>query len=89
MSCWIKATRLLLISNEQGEVRHDGTILKKININSEELKAKISFDITIKLSSGNKYKANIKLEFPTDNLINDGTEAFEKTDMNDIIFKRI
>lgn len=77
------------ISNDQGEIKHDGTILKKININFEELKAKVSFDITIKLSSGNKYKANIKLEFPTGNLVNDGTSTFEKTNMNDIIFKRI
>lgn len=76
-------------SNEQEEIIHDGTILQKINIGSKELKAKVSFDITIKLVSEKQYKATVSLELPTGDVANEGTTSFEKTDMKDIIFKRI
>ena len=76
-------------SNEQEEIVHDGTILQKLSITSEELKAKVSFDITIKLVSEKQYKATISLELPIDDVVQEGTTSLEKTDMEDVIFKRI
>lgn len=76
-------------SNEQEEITHDGTILKKLSLTTEELKAKVSFDITIKLVSEKQYKATIYLELPTGDVANEGTTSYEKTDMKDVIFKRI
>ena len=77
------------VSNEEGEIKHDGTILQKLNIKTDELRAKVSFDITIKIVSGNSFKARISLEFPTEDLVQKGTVTYEKTDTKDIIFKRI
>ena len=76
-------------SNEQEEIIHNGDILKKISITSEDIKAKVSFDITIKLISEKQYKATIVLEIPEGNVEEEGTTSLEKTDMKDIIFKRI
>ena len=76
-------------SNEQEEIKHDGTILKKINIETEQLQVEVAFDITIKLTSETKYKANISLTFPTEDIVNQGVSSYEKTDMKDVIFKRI
>ena len=56
-------------SNEDIEIRHDGTLLKKAGITNEEIKFKISFDISIELKSEKKYKANVMLEMPKENLI--------------------
>ena len=76
-------------SNEQEQITHDGTILQKLNIKSEELKAEVSFDITISLVSQKKYKANISLEFPTNDIVSEGTGSYEKVNMDDVVFKRI
>ena len=51
-------------SNEE-EINH-AELLKKAEIIDEMLKAKISFDITIKIESGKEYKASIELEVPVD-----------------------
>lgn len=77
------------ISNEDIEIKHDGTLLQKIGIKNEELKCKISFDLSIVLTSEKTYKANIELEIPVGNIINEGTSSYEKTDFKDIVFKRL
>lgn len=77
------------ISNEDVEIKHDGTLLQKIGINSEELKYKISFDISIVLKSEKTYKANIELEMPVGDITTAGTSSYEKTDFKDVVFKRL
>lgn len=77
------------ISNEDTEIKHDGTLLQKIGINSEQLKYKISFDISIVLKSEKTYKANIELEMPVGDITTAGTSSYEKTDFRDIVFKRL
>ncbi len=75
-------------SNEDIEIKHDGTLLSKIGINNEEIKYNISFDISIILKSEKIYKANIKLQMPAGNIIQEGTSNYTKTDFKDVIFKR-
>ena len=75
------------ISDEE-EVKHDGTLLSKIDIKNEEIKFKIAFDITIKLKSEKEYKATIELELPAGNVIEEGTSSYEKTTFKDVVFKR-
>lgn len=76
-------------SDYEEEVKHDGTMLKNIGINSvEEIKTKLSFDITLILKSDIIYKGNITLELPVGNIIEEGISHIEKTDLKDIIFKR-
>lgn len=74
-------------SNEDEEIKHDGTLLGKIGITNEEIKFTISFDIAIELKSEKKYKANVKIEIPTGNLIQEGTTNYQ-IDGSDIVFKR-
>lgn len=43
---------------------HDGTILSKIGVTDDEIKAKLSFDVTIKLVSGTSYSGTVSLDLP-------------------------
>lgn len=75
------------VSNEVQEIRHDGTLLGKIGITNEEITFSISFDISIELKSEKKFKANVTLEMPTGNLIQEGTTNYQLGKEN-IVFKR-
>ncbi len=70
------------------EIRQDGTWLKKLEIPKEEIEFTASFDFTIETTK-TKYKANITLDFPAGDISEDGRSSLEKTDMRDIIFKRV
>lgn len=75
-------------SNEDKEIRQDGTWLKKLQIEKEEIEFTVSFDYTIETTK-TKYKANITLDFPAGDISEDGRSSLGKTDMSDIIFKRV
>lgn len=75
-------------SNEVEEVDHS-KLLKLIGISKEDVEAKISFNIEIKLESGKAYLATISLDIPTGDVVEDGTTHKEITNLEDIIFKRI
>ena len=75
------------ISNEE-ILTHDGKLLNKVNVNYEQIKAKISFDIVITLSSDISYRTNVVLDLPTGDITKQGISNLNKTDMKDIIFKR-
>lgn len=76
-------------SNEENEIKHDGTMLKNIGINNvEEIKGNVNFDITIALKSGVIYKGTINLELPVGDILQEGISYLEKTDLKDVIFKR-
>lgn len=74
------------ISND--EVINHIELLKKSNITEQDLKAKIVFDLTIKIESGKEYKANICLDMPIQGVVEQGTTSNEITDLKGIIFKR-
>ena len=71
------------------EIINHYELLKKAGIKEEQLKAKITFDLTIKIQEGNQYKAQIKLDLPIDNVIEQGATSREITDLKDFIFKRV
>lgn len=75
------------ISNEDEEINHSD-LLKKLNVNNDDLKFNISFDININLNSKKTYTANINLDFPVNDIVNEGTQSREITDFEKIIFKR-
>lgn len=77
------------ISNEQKEIVHDGTILKNANVKTEEIKTKVTFDMTIKLASEKSFKSTIEIEVPSGDVVEKGTTSYEKTDFKDVVFKRI
>jgi len=75
------------ISNDE-KFEHSGKLLNKVGISSDEIKAKISFDLIIKLESDISFKARIELELPTGNIIKEGSSSTEIKNMKNIIFKR-
>lgn len=76
------------ISNEDEEINHS-QLLKKLSINNDDLKFKVTFDIIINLNSGKVYKSNIELELPIDDVVNQGIQSKEYTDLDNIVFKRM
>ena len=75
------------LSNE--EEIHFNNLLKNTNINQDDLKSKVNFDVIIDVESGKQYKANIELDFPVGNVVEEGTTSTEITDLSNIIFKRL
>ena len=75
------------LSNEQ-EINYN-ELLKKSNVPEENLKATISFNMTILLESGKEYKVNLSFELPTDKIIETGTSSTEITDLKNVAFKRV
>lgn len=73
-------------SNEDVEINHS-QLLKKLNINNEDLKFSLTFDISIVLDSGKTYKTNTKLDLPLGDIVNDGIQSQEYKD-NEFVFKR-
>lgn len=76
------------ISNEAQEVNYS-KLLQETNANVDDLKATITFDLSIKLTSGRIYKAGLTINIPVENVIENGTTSQEITDTSNIVFKRI
>lgn len=75
------------ISNEDEEIKHDGSLLQKLNVQNEDVSFKVSFDVVINLKN-KSYISNITLNLPCENdLIENGTCSKEITDK--FVFKRV
>lgn len=74
-------------SNEE-EFEHNGKLLNKVGLSYNEIKSKISFNLTIILESDISFKANIELELPVGDITKEGSSSLEITDMKNIVFKR-
>lgn len=74
-------------SNDK-EFNHNGKLLNKVGIDYEDIKVKISFDLSIALESGIIFKANIELDLPVGDISKEGSSNLEITDMKNIVFKR-
>lgn len=78
------------ITYEENEnITSDGTLLKKLNLSTEDIKKIVEFDMIIELSSGKTFKTTIKLELPAEDIAEYGVCTYEKTDLNKLVFKRI
>lgn len=75
-------------SDKDKEIIHNATLLKKINATNEEIKFSVSFDFTIETTK-TKYQSQITLDLPTGNLDEEENCYLEKTDMSDVVFKRV
>lgn len=75
------------ISNDDEEINHSD-LLKKLNINNQDLKFSISFDVNINLHSKKSYKTSINIELPINDVVNNGIQTKEITDFEKIVFKR-
>lgn len=72
--------------NENEAVKVDGTLLKQIGI--EHISFEVKFDLIIELENDIKLKTKIKLDLPAGNILENGIETIEKTEMK-TVFKRI
>ena len=63
-------------------------LLKSANVNEEDLKAKLTFGVTITTEDGKEYKTNISLDLPVEGVVENVTTSKEITDLDDIVFKR-
>lgn len=77
------------ISNELTEISYDGSLLKNININIDDISFTLSFDISIETNSNIIYQGNLKIDLPAKDLLETSASNFEITDFSDVIFKRI
>lgn len=76
------------VSNEDEQILHNGTLLKKANIPVEQLTAKIQFDIIIQTEQNVKYKTTANINLPVGNITEEGT-ATCSIDTNELILKRM
>ena len=75
------------ISDEDVEIKHDGTMLSKVGANGENIKFEVNFDLTIKLKK-KSYTTNITLQLPCgQNLTEEGTSSQEIED--EFVFRRV
>ncbi|MBO5479528.1 MAG: hypothetical protein J6A04_07670 [Clostridia bacterium] len=75
-------------SNEDEEIRHDGTLLGKLGLTNEDVTFTISFDLSIELKSDKNYKAKVTLELPKGNLATEGTTNYQISGTEELVFKR-
>ena len=76
------------ISNDDEQINHS-ELLKKLSVNNDDLKFRILFDIVINLDSKKSYKATMSLDLPIGNVVDDGMQSTENSNLENIIFKRI
>lgn len=75
-------------SSEDTEIAYRD-LLEKLNINNEDLKATINFDVTIELASEKSFKGTYNIDIPVDDIAYKGQTAVEITDFKDTVFKRV
>ena len=71
---------------ENEAIKVDGTLLKQIGI--EEISYQVKFDLIIELEDDINLKTKITLDLPTGNILENGIEITEITEMK-TVFKRI
>lgn len=73
--------------NEE-KMNYDGTLLKKAGITLEQIKSTIKFDLVLETVSGKKYKTEINLHTPSEDITETGIVITEDTELQNIVFKR-
>lgn len=75
-------------TSNQKELEHNGKLLEEAGISYKEVKSTIEFDLVINLESETSFKANIEVELPIGNIIEQESSSTEIKDMKNIVFKR-
>lgn len=76
------------VSNEEEQILHDGTLIKKTNTTLEQLNAKVQFDIIIETEQDVKYKTTVEVALPVGNIIDEGTSTTE-LNTDELVLKRM
>ncbi len=75
-------------STDDKQIVHNNTLLKKAEATNEQIKFTVFFDFMIETTK-TKYQAKILLDLPSGNLDEQEKCYLEKTDMSDVVFKRV
>ena len=75
------------VSNEDDEIKHDGTLLTKIGVLEEDVNFQVNFDLILDISNI-KYKSNITLDLPCEDLSITGRSSKEILNIQNFVFKR-
>jgi hypothetical protein len=81
-----------IIENEFEDIKElvfDGTLLKTAKVNLEDIKFKVSFDIVIVTKKNREYKANLCLDLPIGNILENGFELNENVDISQTKFEKV
>lgn len=76
------------IFSENEKLPSDGRLLAKAGVEEENIKFKLTFDITIETESEHRFKANITLDLPTGDILEEGVGKLKDTELKNIVFKR-
>ena len=71
------------------KMTYDGTLLNRIGITKEDITANLKFNLIIETESSKKYKAEINLILPEEDITQTGIQKIEKAKLDNIIFKRV
>lgn len=74
-------------SNDDTEIKHDASLIEKMGKKEEELKFKVSFDLTIELEK-KSYKTTITIMLPCEDLFSQGKSTKIIDNTSQFIFKR-
>lgn len=77
------------IFNENEKLPSDGKLLAKAGIKAEDIDFKVTFDLIIETESNHKFRANITLDLPTGNILEEGVGTSEESNLENVIFKRV
>lgn len=75
-------------SDDDKEIKYDGSLLEKAEISEESLKFKVIMDIIIETSSGVRYKSTLEYDLPVGSFEESGSNTKVIEDFSDVIFKR-
>ena len=73
--------------NEE-EIIYDGTLLAKANIEEKDIKFKVYFDVVLVTESNKKYIANIEMNLPYGNILENGTEINKNADIGKFVYSK-
>jgi len=74
--------------SENEKLPSDGRLLAKAGIKPEDINFKLLFDLIIETESNHRFKANITLDLPTGNILEEGVGSLEDTELENVVFKR-
>ena len=74
-------------SDEDKEITHDGTLLKRLKATYEEVQFDVNFDLVITVDNCS-YRTNMTLHMPCGDITEEGTCSIEQTDFSNLVFKR-
>ncbi len=74
-------------SKKEKELIFDGTLLEKAKVQNEDIEFTVSMDIVVITKKNRKYKTNLVFDLPTGDILTNGFELKDNTDLSQIKFE--